>query len=382
MDNIHKLGQYFTTNEELKKIVYGFIHNKPDKILEPSCGRGDLISYIMNNNPDIKFDIYEIDDSIEFIIDKQYIIFGDFLQQKIYNLYKTIIGNPPYVRTKKGNLYIDFIYKCLNLLEKNGELIFIIPSDFFKLTSAVKTLNTMMEQGTFTHIYHPNNEKMFDNASIDIIIFRYCKNTFLEKKVLFNDKLMNIINSDGMITFSESILDNKILVKDLFDVYVGIVSGKDEVYKNDKYGNIYVLNGYNKLDKYIYIENLTDINKETYDYMISNKTKLLDRKIKKFNDNNWYEWGAPRNITIIKKNIGKDCIYICNLTRKQNIAFVDKVNYFGGSLLMLLPKKQCDIKKITEFFNTEKFKNNFMFSERFKIGHRQLSNSYIDGSYV
>ena len=44
--------------------------------------------------------------------------------------------------------------------------------------------------------------------------------------------------------------------------------------------------------------------------MISNKTKLLDRKIKKFNDNNWYEWGAPRNITIIKKNMGKDCIYM------------------------------------------------------------------------
>jgi hypothetical protein len=30
----HKLGQYFTTNLELKSIVYDFILNKPDNILE------------------------------------------------------------------------------------------------------------------------------------------------------------------------------------------------------------------------------------------------------------------------------------------------------------------------------------------------------------
>ena len=49
---------------------------------------------------------------------------------------------------------------------------------------------------------------------------------------------------------------------------------------------------------------------------------------------------------------------------------------------MLKPKKECDLKKIVNYLNTEKFKNNFMFSGRFKIGHRQLSNSYIDSSYI
>ena len=38
----HQLGQYFTTNEELKEKVYSFILNKPNNILEP------LIKY---NNP-------------------------------------------------------------------------------------------------------------------------------------------------------------------------------------------------------------------------------------------------------------------------------------------------------------------------------------------
>ena len=119
----------------------------------------------------------------------------------ITKTYKTIVGNPPYIRTKKGNLYIDFAEKCYNLLDDNGELIFIVPSDFFKLTSASKLLNVMMKNGTFTHIFHNHNEKMFENASIDVIVFRYCKNNLIDKKVLYNDKLLYAINSNGLITF-------------------------------------------------------------------------------------------------------------------------------------------------------------------------------------
>ena len=80
----------------------------------------------------INFDMYEIDTTIKILkgIAKNKIIYGDFMKQKITKKYKTIIGNPPYIRTTKGNLYIDFIEKCYHLLQTNGELIFIIPSDF------------------------------------------------------------------------------------------------------------------------------------------------------------------------------------------------------------------------------------------------------------
>ena len=381
---IHSLGQYFTTNLELKEIVYNFILNKPNNILEPSIGQGDLIAYVIEKNPTITFDMYEIDNKIVMLknIDRNKIIFGDFIKQKINKLYKTIIGNPPYVRTKKGNLYIDFIEKCFNLLEINGELIFIIPSDFLKLTSAINILNIMMKEGTFTHIQHPNNEKLFEGASIDVIVFRYCKNRLLEKKVLYNGNTMFITNSDGLITFTNDINKNIILIKDYFDIYVGLVSGKDEVFKNNEFCNINVLNDIDKIDKYIYYEKLPENNVKLNEYMLTHKKILLERGIRKFNENNWFEWGAPRNIKTIQKNIGINCIYVYNLTRKKNIAFLGKVGYFGGSLLMLIPNKECDLKKIVNYLNTEKFKNNFMYSGRFKIGHRQLSNSYIDSSYI
>lgn len=378
------LGQYFTTNIELQQKVFEFILNNPLNILEPSIGRGDLILYINNKNPNIKFDMYEIDNTIILLdgINKDKVIYTDFILEDIHKKYISIIGNPPYIKTKKSNLYIDFIHKCYNLLEDNGELIFIVPSDFFKLTSSSKLLNVMMENGTFTHIYYPNNEKMFENASIDIIIFRYYKNKSIEKKILYNDKIKFIINSNGIITFEDEKTNNNIIFEDYFNIYVGLVSGKEEIYKNKELGNIDLLNGEDKIDKYIYIDKYPCENDKINNYLLENKKILIERKIRKFNDNNWFEWGAPRNITTIKNNIGKDCIYIYNLTRKTKIAFLGKVNYFGGGLIILIPKKDCDLTNIISYLNSNTFKQNFLYSGRFKIGHRQISNSFIPNKYL
>ena len=110
---------------------------------------------------------------------------------------------------------------------------------------------------------------------------------------------------------------------------------------------------------------------------MSHKTELIDRKIRKFNEKNWFEWGAPRNLSSIIKNFGKECVYVSTLTRNTEIAFKNKVQYFGGGLIMMIPKKEINLDKFVEFLNSDKFKNNFMYSGRFKIGHRQLCNSFI-----
>jgi adenine-specific DNA-methyltransferase len=381
----HKIGQYFTTHVELKQKVFEFILNGPSNILEPSIGQGDLITFIMERVPSITFDMYEIDTQIEMLdkIEKNKIIYGDFMQQTIAKKYKTIVGNPPYVRTKKGNLYIDFTEKCYHLLDENGELIFIVPSDFLKLTSASNLLNEMMTNGTFTHIFHPHNENMFENASIDVIVFRYCKNKTIEKKVLYNDKLRYITNIHGLITFNdEETEEQQALFQDYFDVYVGLVTGKEDVYKNSELGNIKVLNGENKIEKYIYIETYPCENEKVNDHLLNHKKELIERGIRKFNENNWFEWGAPRNISTIRANLEKECIYIYNLTRNSHVAFIDKVQYFGGGLLLLIPKKKCNLTKIVSYINSDKFKDNFMFSGRFKIGHRQICNSCIPIKYL
>ena len=145
MQKNKNLGQYFTTNNDLKNKVLEFVMNNPNVILEPSVGQGDLIKIIHDNNDKIQFDMYEIDNNIKMLdnIPKN-VIYEDFIKADIKKKYKTIIGNPPFVKKITGNLYIHFIEKCYNLLENNGELIFIIPSDFFKLTCASKLLKCSM----------------------------------------------------------------------------------------------------------------------------------------------------------------------------------------------------------------------------------------------
>ena len=373
---IHEKGQYFTKNEILQEFVRRLILNNPNKILEPSMGRGDLIKYIHSITPNIAFDLYEIDETINFLpeIQKEQIHFGDFLQQEINNKYKTIIGNPPYVKTKTGNLYIDFIDRCYELLEDKGELIFIVPSDFIKLTSSGKVINKMMENGTFTHIIHPNKENLFDNASIDIIVFRYCKDNTLPKKILVNNEEKFLVNTNGILTFTEQENTNTQTLSEYFNVYVGMVTGRESVYKNEEFGNITLLNKKDQRDKYIFMDKFPSNNEQLNIYMLTNKNTLINRKIKKFTEDDWFKWGAPRNQKNIENNMGKECIYVSNLTRSKEVAFAGTVEYFGGSLLMMIPKKKINLKKIVEYLNSEKFKSNYMFSGRFKIGHKQLSN--------
>jgi adenine-specific DNA-methyltransferase len=381
------LGQYFTTDISLKNAVCEFIKNIPSRILEPCVGQGHLVSYILNKFPTITIDMYEIDKTIDLLEDIDgHVNYCDFLQKSIDVKYNTIVGNPPFVRTKTGNLYIDFIQKCYNLLHYGGELIFIVPSDFFKLTSSVKIIKEMILSGTFTDIYHPNKENLFQDANIDVLVFRYCKDPTLTNDINYNSTHMKLIHNNGLITFKRH-LDANIQpqtqsqnLSDIFNIYVGLVSGREEVFKHPTLSNIEVLNGENAADKYIFIEKFPSENTIINDYLLHNKQILLDRAIKSFTEKNWFEWGAPRNIKVMQTNVGKPCIYVYNLTRQENVAFIGKVQYFGGGLLMMLPKETLtkeQLKIYVNYLNSQEFKQSFTFSGRFKIGQRQLCNCQI-----
>ena len=404
-----ELGQFFTIDNSLQQFVFDNVKYKNSELLEPSFGSGHLLLKFKEYNKDYPMICYEIDKSINKVVKfnkYQTVYYSDFTTHNITKKFKTIIGNPPYVKkSKTNNLYIKFIELCYNLLDDKGELLFIVPSDFIKLTSASKLIETMTENGSFTHFLFPNNEKLFENASIDVLVFRYEKGLKQDTSMVIRssgpvirssgpvirsseEKTMYININSGIITFSEDEMIGK-KIEELFDVYVGIVSGKDEVYKNE-IGNIEVLVSKSQKERFIYIESFPSENENINNYLLENKEQLLKRKIKKFTEKNWYEWGAPRNIKTVKENINKTCIYVNTITRNSEIAFIDKVQYFGGSLLCLIPKissgsgelegtgLSCEkLNKIVEHLNSSIFKKDYIYSGRFKIGHKQLSNAVI-----
>jgi len=374
---IHSKGQYFTKHESLQKCIIDFILNNPNIILEPSIGRGDLVKCV-SDTLNVEFYMCEIDENIELLddIDRDKVVYGDFMEIKIDDKYDTIIGNPPYVKTKKGNLYINFIKKCFNLLNDNGELIFIVPTDFFKLTSAHKLLSEMVNVGNFTHIYHPNNEGLFEGASIDVMVFRYCKDYSSDKVTLYNNKTKYLIESCGLITFSNDKINMTEKLSDYFDISVGMVCGRESVYRNEEIGNLKLLSNKDSYTTYIYIDKFPCEDDKINEHLLKHKKDLINRRIKKYDENNWFEWGAPRNVKKMEKYKGGKCIYILPLTREKNIAFIGEVDYFSGLIMMRLTK-ECDLQKVVDHLNSESFKSNYMYSGRFKIGHRQLSNTYI-----
>ena len=235
-------------------------------------------------------------------------------------------------------------------MDDGGELVFIVPSDFIKLTSASSIIDTMTKNGSFTDFLFPHNEKLFENASIDVVVFRYEKGIMTKMAVVNGKEVFCNVNK-GIITFSDSEVYGS-PIDSQFNVYVGLVSGRDEIYRVP-FGNIDILNDKDRVEKYIFTESFPTKNTKIDTHLQSHKAELLERKIKKFSETNWFEWGAPMNISSIQKFMGKSCIYIRNMTRNKEVAFVGQVQYFGGSLLCLVPKNnmtETELQKVILIF--------------------------------
>ena len=375
-----KLGQYFTVSDELQQFVFDKVKNKGGVLLEPSFGAGHLLQKFKEYDRNYPIVCYEIDSGIKPVVEfneHQKTEYADFTKQKITTKFKSIVGNPPYVKQKTGNLYIKFIELCYEYLNDDcGELIFIVPSDFIKLTSASSIISTMAANGSFTDFLFPHNEKLFEGATIDVMVFRYQKGLITNKSCVNNIPLFININK-GIITFSDSEVIGTPL-ESLFSVYVGLVSGRDLIYKVP-FGNMDVLTDKNKIEKFIFTETFPTSNEQINTHLENHKEELLERRIKKFTEKNWFEWGAPRNLASIKIHAGKECIYVRNMTRKKEVAFIGTVQYFGGSLLCLVPKNtQTDLNKVVEYLNSPQFQKNYIYAGRFKIGHKQISHSLLD----
>ena len=380
-----ELGQYFTTSDMLQSFVFDKVKHKSSCLLEPSFGAGHLLKKFKEHDDDYPMVCCELDESVEPVISfnaHQTIVYGDFTQEKLGSKFKTIVGNPPYVKQKSGNLYIRFIELCYNYLDDDGEMIFIVPSDFIKLTSAASIIDKMTQTGSFTDFLFPHNEKLFEGASVDVVVFRYEKGC-MSSKTSVNGKEVHCNVNKGIITFSE----NQILghpIESVFDVHVGLVSGKDEVYRVP-FGNIDVLTDKDIIAKYVFAETFPTKNPQINAHLLAHKEELMSRKIKKFSESNWFEWGAPRNISSIRKSWGRSCIYMKNMTRSKEVAFIGDVQYFGGTLICLIPKPgtemtPSEMHDIVCYLNSAAFQTNYMYSGRFKIGHKQISSAVVPSS--
>lgn len=363
--NKENLGQFYTPSHIVEKMIK-LIENTGD-IIEPSCGPGAFL----NQLPETAIGI-EIDKKTAhpraLIMD-----FFDYKEQV-----DTIIGNPPYVRfqdiypsTKeklsnnfdnRANLYLFFIEHSINLLKDNGELIFITPRDFIKTTSSLKLNERLFKEGGFTYWEEYGDEKIFEDASPNVVIFRWVKGISHKIPVSIHNGYLSFGKTDN--------INNKVYLNNLFDIYVGGASGANDIFFNDN-GNIDLVVSDTKrtgnTKKAFYVD-------EPIEYLKNNKNILLSRKIRKFNDNNWWEWG--RKIRFIKG----PKIYVNNKTRDMKPFFTHESGWFDGSILALIPKKEnvYDINFLLEKLNNNNWEEQgFLVGGRLIFGQQSLLNAYI-----
>ena len=379
MNQKSELGQYFTVSEQLQQFVFDAVRYKSKPLLEPSFGAGHLLKKFKEYDANYPMVCYELDAAIQPVVafnEFQTVIYGDFTKQQLTTKFRTIIGNPPYIKQKAThNLYITFIELCYERLNYDGEMIFIVPSDFLKLTSASALIQRMSDTGSFTDFLFPHDERLFENASIDVVVFRYEKG-LVQTTATVNGNTKFCNTNRGIITFSDTGPSDGISLDTQFDVFVGLVSGKDAVYRVP-FGNMEVLIDKDNADTLIYTETFPTNDPQIDAHLQANKTRLLERRIKKFSENNWYAWGAPRNISQMRTQWGKPCIYVRTITRNKDVAFLGTVQYFGGSLLCLIPKAETDLGSIVARFNSHAFQKEYIYAGRFKIGHKQISSVLI-----
>lgn len=232
-------------------------------------------------------------------------------------------------------MYLFFIYKCILHLKPYGELILITPRDFLKNTSSLKLNQFIFSQGTITDFIDLGDQKIFQDAQPNCVIWRFEKGNF-QREVNCSKKFSCI---NGQILFTNNAYF--IPFSDLFMVKMGAVSGADSIFSSEKYGNVdFVCSKTRKTGetkKMIYGEDSKNCN-----YLKQYKEDLLNRKIKKFKEDTWWQWGRDYHKS------DKPRIYVNTKTRIKKPFFINNCKAYDGSVLAIFPKFEVSNEELQE----------------------------------
>jgi adenine-specific DNA-methyltransferase len=394
--DIARLGQVFTPPAIVEAMLR--LRRNPGRVLEPSAGNGAFSR--------------RLPDCVAVEADAGHAAPGalvmDFFAYPESERFQTVIGNPPYVRCQdirpetaallksdffdgRSNLYLFFIEKAVRHLEPGGELIFITPRDFLKATSAVKLNRWLYGEGTITDAIELGDARIFDGAVPNCLIWRFERSNFsrrtryaeigtasdLEESLAEPQWLArHFMEVGGHLLFTRD--DYPLRGNDLFSVKVGAVSGADNLYGTLGIANReFVCSQTAKTGRTRSMLWQAPGSAEPHPALIPHKKHLIGRRIRHFDEGNWWQWGRACPETDAPR------LYVNQKTRRADPFFLHPCAHFDGSILALFPHfPGIDIERLCAALNGVDWAElGFVCDGRFIFSQRSLQNVPLPASF-
>ncbi len=392
--DVSRLGQVFTP-PTVVDVMLGLVRNT-GRVLEPACGNGVFLQHFPF--------------ALGIEIDSRHAPPGarvmDFFELAEGELFATIIGNPPYVRYRdipsqtrarirrsrldgRANLYLLFIEKCLRHLAPRGELIFITPRDFLKATSAVPLNRLLHSAGTITDFIDLGDSRLFDGATPNCAIWRFERDCFSRQTRCatlqlrdgisglqrLNWQSRHFVESDGHLLFADG--NYPLCLADIAFVKVGAVSGADDLYASEAYGNrnfvcsTTIATG--KPRRMLWCEP----GGAPPAVLLPHKPRLLSRRIRPFDESNWWHWGRGYYQS------SQPRVYVNHKTRRPQPFFVHPCTHYDGSVLAVFPHDpKVDVRDLAQALNGVDWQNlGFVCDGRFLFAQRSLERALLPDAF-
>lgn len=393
------LGQFFTP-PAIVDCMLQLVRNS-GRVLEPACGDGAFLRHF----PDavgIEIDPYFAPPGARIM---------DFFALPEDERFFTIIGNPPYVRYQdipqttrcltrqslldgRANLYLFFIEKCLRHLEPGGELIFITPRELLKATSAIPLNRLLYEAGTITDFIDLGDLHLFDEVTPNCAIWRFELDERSRKTrysalgvgqsaahlTQLRREERYFTENNGQLFFtrhkSSSFPQSSLSLSDIAFVKVGAVSGADALYASKTHGNrdfvcsSTVSDGQTR--RMIWCE--PDAPPPA---LLPHKARLLARRIRKFDESNWWYWGRGYYQSALPR------VYVNNKTRHRQPFFVHDCPHYDGAVLAIFPHRpETDVHQLAAALNAIDWEElGFVCDGRFLFTQRSLEQATLPASF-
>lgn len=398
--DVAALGQIFTPEPVVRAMLA--LRRKHGRVLEPSCGDGAFLRHLPG--------------AVGLELDPDHCPPGaqaiDFFAYPEREQFDTIIGNPPYVRfqdipaatqaliarggygaglDRRANLYLFFIDKCLRHLRPGGELIFITPRDFLKATSAVKLNRLLFEAGSITDAIELGDARVFPDAVPNCLIWRFEKGHSARSlrycEIGVGDDLAaalaapawetrHFIECAGHLMFARG--DYPLRLAEVAFVKVGAVSGADELYADPLQGNRDFVCSHTVSTGQTRRMIFSEPGESPPDALLPYKARLLQRRVTKFDESNWWMWGRMHHRSTQPR------VYVNGKTRVAQPFFTHACDDYDGAVMAVFPRRaDVDIEAFRDALNAVDWADlGFVCDGRFLFTQRSLENAPLPAGFA